>query len=275
MLLLLALCAHLLPNSHTPCSAHAQLATARALPSPRAPSRFLHSSPSPSHFCSPLPLPPPAAAHCSNLPVVTEVAKSLAFAPALHALADRVVAGVTGGGAHPFNGVHLRVEKDARDWATIMGGTQVVWQGYVDTMRGVGFNATTRLYAASGMLTYGASGARVGGVWGGGGYGRGGRMGLVGAGRGGRGVGRMECWWSQGMGALGRLRAAQASHPSHASPGVPTPAMLSPRPPPPAPDAVQWRWTAPSASCGTRACAARCTTRSSTSRRRSWKVGWG
>ncbi len=59
--------------------------------------------------------------------MVTEVARSLAFAPRLHAMADRVVAALTDGGRLPFNGVHLRVEKDARDWASIMGGTQVGW----------------------------------------------------------------------------------------------------------------------------------------------------
>lgn len=56
---------------------------------------------------------------------MTEVARSLAFAPHLHALADRIVKKLTDGGRLPFNGVHLRVEKDARDWADIMGGTQV------------------------------------------------------------------------------------------------------------------------------------------------------
>ncbi|KAL4423672.1 hypothetical protein ABPG75_000973 [Micractinium tetrahymenae] len=93
----------------------------------------------------------------SNLAVVTEVAKSLRFSPEISAMADRIVEAVTEGGAAPFNGVHLRIEKDARDWAAIMGGQQVVWQGYISTMRGVGFNSTTRIYVASGMLTYGAS----------------------------------------------------------------------------------------------------------------------
>lgn len=74
------------------------------------------------------PLPPPLR-RCSTLPVVTEVARSLRFAPALHAMADRVIAGVTQGGTLPFNGVHLRVEKDARDWASIMGGQEVSRQG--------------------------------------------------------------------------------------------------------------------------------------------------
>ncbi len=39
---------------------------------------------------------------------------------------------------------------------------QVVWSGYLKTMRAVGFNSSTRLYAASGMLTYGASGVHMG-----------------------------------------------------------------------------------------------------------------
>lgn len=61
----------------------------------------------------------------SDLGLVSGVARSLAFAPALHALADRVVDEMTRGGVLPFNGVHLRIEKDARDWAMIMGGEQV------------------------------------------------------------------------------------------------------------------------------------------------------
>lgn len=63
---------------------------------------------------------------CSNLRVVTEVAKSLYFSPKLHALADRVIKGMaTAEGKDEFNAVHLRIEKDARDWSTIMGGEAV------------------------------------------------------------------------------------------------------------------------------------------------------
>ena len=88
---------------------------------------------------------------------MTEVAKSLQFAPPLLALADRIIEGMTLGGQLQYNGVHLRIEKDARDWAMIMGGQQVVWHGYIKTMKQVGFDNATRLYVASGMLTYGAS----------------------------------------------------------------------------------------------------------------------
>ena len=62
---------------------------------------------------------------CSNLRVVTEVARSLTFAPEIQRLADRVIAGMTAGGQAEFNAVHLRIEKDARDWSTIMGGEAV------------------------------------------------------------------------------------------------------------------------------------------------------
>lgn len=93
----------------------------------------------------------------SDLGLVSRVARSLAFSPELEALGARLAYAVSRAGSAPFNGVHLRIEKDARDWAMIMGGQQVVWKGYVRTMRELGLNETVRLYAASGMLTYGAS----------------------------------------------------------------------------------------------------------------------
>ena len=57
--------------------------------------------------------------------MVTEVARSLVFASKIQALADRVVTSMTHGGKEEFNAVHLRIEKDARDWSTIMGGEAV------------------------------------------------------------------------------------------------------------------------------------------------------
>ena len=62
---------------------------------------------------------------CSNLRVVTEVAKSLEFSSKIHSLADRVIHGMTGGGTQEYNAVHLRIERDARDWSQIMGGEAV------------------------------------------------------------------------------------------------------------------------------------------------------
>ncbi len=61
---------------------------------------------------------------CSNLRVVTEVARSLEFSSYVTSLADRIIHGMTKGGQLEYNAVHLRIEKDARDWSQIMGGEQ-------------------------------------------------------------------------------------------------------------------------------------------------------
>ena len=57
----------------------------------------------------------------------------------------------------PFNGVHLRIESDARDWAEILGGRAALWEGYLSAARAAGFDRATPLYVASGLLSYGAS----------------------------------------------------------------------------------------------------------------------
>jgi hypothetical protein len=93
----------------------------------------------------------------SNLRVVTEVARSLEFSTYIQQLADRVISGMTNAGKYEYNAVHLRIEKDARDWSQIMGGEQVVWHGYVQSMRQAAFTSDLVLYAASGLLTYGAN----------------------------------------------------------------------------------------------------------------------
>jgi len=67
----------------------------------------------------------------SNLPLVGDVARTLVFAPAVRALADHIVASISGGGGfggparRAYNAVHLRLEKDARDWSHRMGGQAV------------------------------------------------------------------------------------------------------------------------------------------------------
>lgn len=66
---------------------------------------------------------------CSSLHTVTDVARSLTFAPAVRVLADRVIASMSGsagsGMYKEYNAVHLRLEKDARDWSVMMGGEAV------------------------------------------------------------------------------------------------------------------------------------------------------
>lgn len=68
-------------------------------------------------------IPVVVARRCLGL--VSKVARSLQFAPQLEQLAARIVSNMTGGGRMPFNGAHLRFEKDAKDWSTIMGGEEV------------------------------------------------------------------------------------------------------------------------------------------------------
>ncbi|KDD71689.1 hypothetical protein H632_c4559p0, partial [Helicosporidium sp. ATCC 50920] len=55
-----------------------------------------------------------------------------------------------------FNGVHLRIEKDAGDWAIIMGGKGVIWDLYLAYLREARFGPDAPLYVATGLLSYGA-----------------------------------------------------------------------------------------------------------------------
>lgn len=92
----------------------------------------------------------------STLPLVTEVAGSLKFAPALHAMAQKVLGDIRVE-HHVFNAVHLRVEKDAEDWIKILGGPEKTWSLYLDAMRKGNFDPQTPIYLASGLLTYGSN----------------------------------------------------------------------------------------------------------------------
>lgn len=56
---------------------------------------------------------------------MTEVARSLVFSSKIQDMADRIINAMTHGGQKDYNAVHLRIEKDARDWSTIMGGEAV------------------------------------------------------------------------------------------------------------------------------------------------------
>lgn len=92
----------------------------------------------------------------SILPLATEVSLSLPFNATLDRLALRTVAAMRAAKVPSFNGVHLRMEKDAGDWMVILGGRGAVWSMYLNAMRRVGFNASTPLYVATGLLSYGA-----------------------------------------------------------------------------------------------------------------------
>ena len=62
---------------------------------------------------------------CSCLPLVTKVAQSLPFAPDMQKIADLVLSEMAAAGINSFNGLHLRMEADAEDWGTLMGGDKV------------------------------------------------------------------------------------------------------------------------------------------------------
>jgi hypothetical protein len=68
------------------------------------------------------------------------------------ALAEKVVKGIVHHGKPVFNGVHMRMEKDAVDWAIIMGGRDRLWQLYKESMSRAGLDPSTPLYVASGLL---------------------------------------------------------------------------------------------------------------------------
>lgn len=68
------------------------------------------------------------------------------------ALAEKVVQGIVRQGKPVFNGVHMRMEKDAADWAIIMGGRDRLWQLYKKSMSRAGLDPSTPLYVASGLL---------------------------------------------------------------------------------------------------------------------------
>ena len=62
---------------------------------------------------------------CSNLRLAAAVADSLHWSQQITELADRIVRGMKSEGVTLYNAVHFRIEKDAKDWALIMGGIEV------------------------------------------------------------------------------------------------------------------------------------------------------
>jgi hypothetical protein len=109
----------------------------------------------------------------ADQPLFASIAQHLRFNPAMEALADQVVAGMVRAavGAGPpgsssssssdfegFNGLHLRMEKDATDWSNILGGIEAYWNLYKAQMVAAGFKGSRLpLYVASGLLSYNTS----------------------------------------------------------------------------------------------------------------------
>lgn len=55
-------------------------------------------------------------------------------------------------GVEAYNGVHLRMERDAMDWAIIMGGRDRYWKLYRSSMAMARFSRDAPLFVASGLL---------------------------------------------------------------------------------------------------------------------------
>ena len=82
---------------------------------------------------------------CSCLSQASLVAQNLPFARDLNTLAGEVVDGMKRAGAVLYNGIHLRIEKDAEDWKVIMGGEKV----HEVSPRSVIFHLCMRSWASS------------------------------------------------------------------------------------------------------------------------------
>ncbi len=73
----------------------------------------------------------------ATLPAASVVATNFRFSPAVVALARKVVGHIRQeyGAGSAFNGIHLRIEKDASDWMAILGGKESYWGLYLTEVR--------------------------------------------------------------------------------------------------------------------------------------------
>lgn len=84
-------------------------------------------------------------------PPVRGFAASFRFAPQIEALADRVGHRLN----RTFNGIHLRLERDASFPMATYGGRQAYWRQYLQTVDAARFDGSAMIYLASGLLGYG------------------------------------------------------------------------------------------------------------------------
>uniref|UniRef100_A0A383W2H7 O-fucosyltransferase family protein n=1 Tax=Tetradesmus obliquus TaxID=3088 RepID=A0A383W2H7_TETOB len=86
-----------------------------------------------------------------------EAATALKFNRTIVQMARTIINGMRGAGIARYNGAHLRLEKDAVDWARILGGFKKYLAEYARSFAAAGFNKRKDLYIASGLLSYNAS----------------------------------------------------------------------------------------------------------------------
>lgn len=99
--------------------------------------------------------------------IVHPVLNNMPFAPYLQKLAKKAVDNLERQtGSRSFNGLHLRVEKDAVVLYERMGGQEAVWAMYDEGLQRIGINRSEPLYVASGVLTGApAAGTMLGMPW--------------------------------------------------------------------------------------------------------------
>jgi len=86
-----------------------------------------------------------------------EAATALKFNRTIVRMARTVINGMKEAGITTYNGAHLRLEKDAIDWARMLGGLPKYLDAYAASFDRAGFNTSRDLYIASGLLSYDAS----------------------------------------------------------------------------------------------------------------------
>lgn len=86
-----------------------------------------------------------------------EAATALKFNRTIVQMARTVIAGMRAAGVSRYNGAHLRLERDAVDWARILGGLPKYLAEYAKSFAAAGFSTAKDLYIASGLLSYDAS----------------------------------------------------------------------------------------------------------------------
>ncbi|KAF6260637.1 hypothetical protein COO60DRAFT_1269269, partial [Scenedesmus sp. NREL 46B-D3] len=86
-----------------------------------------------------------------------EAATALKFNKTIVHMARTIINGMRGAGIARYNGAHLRLEKDAVDWARILGGFKKYLAEYARSFAAAGFSKRKDLYIASGLLSYNAS----------------------------------------------------------------------------------------------------------------------
>ena len=67
--------------------------------------------------------------------LAVEIARRFTFSPLMQTMADKIIAKM----GTSFNGLHLRLEKDAKDWASLSGGLDALEQMYWTACENNGF----------------------------------------------------------------------------------------------------------------------------------------